>query len=149
MNETSFREKVLDANPLITYVISNHLWLEHLLICCLRTVLPSPDALFRARNPSFPLLVNLCEAHCIIAPDFANVLRKVNALRNKFAHRMLFDPNLEEVGALLRALREMDEPFLVSFVPASEREMAIALASISGYLERLARDIGAENIGAA
>jgi hypothetical protein len=149
MNETSFGKKVLDANPLIEYVISNHLWLEHLLVRCLRNVLPNPDALFRSRSPVFPLLVDLCEAHCIIGPDFANVLRKVNALRNKFAHRMSFEPDLEEVEALLRAMREMDEPFFVTFVPASEQEMAIAIASISGYLERLANGTGTEDAGAS
>jgi hypothetical protein len=149
MSETSFSEAVLDANPFIAYVISNHLWIEHLMILCLQNVLPNPDAIFRPRGPSFTLLVNLCEAHCIIEPDFANVLRKVNALRNKFAHRMSFEPGLEEVEALLGALRKMNDPFLVAFVPASEREMAIALASISGYMQKLASDLCTEDSGAA
>ncbi|MCI5123573.1 MAG: hypothetical protein D3925_03625 [Candidatus Electrothrix sp. AR5] len=149
MSETNFSKTVLDANPFIAYVISNHLWIEHLMILCLQNVLPNPDAIFRSRCPSFALLVNLCEAHRIIEPDFANVLRKVNALRNKFAHRMSFEPDLKEAEALLGALKNMNEPFLLSFVPASEREMAIALASISGYLEKLSSNIGSKDSGAA
>ena len=150
MKKNNFEKYVTSANPIITYVISNHLWLEHLLVRCLIAVLPNPEALFRSsRIPRFPLLVDLCEAHDIIASDFANVLRKVNALRNKFAHRIQFEPDQKEVEALLRALREMEQPFLLSSVPASERELAIAFASINGYLERCAREIGATDIGAA
>ena len=148
MSKTSFSETVLDANPFIAYMISNHLWLEHLMILCLQNVLPNPDAIFRSRGPTFALLVNLCEAHCIIEPDFANVLRKVNTLRNKVAHRMSFEPDLKDVEALLDALRKMNEPFLLSFVPASERELALALASISGYLEKLSNDISSKDSGA-
>jgi len=70
----------------------------------------------------------------------------VYALRNKFAHRFAFDPSGDEVEGLLRALREMTSPFLVSYVPASQHEMAIAIASICGFLERRARELGAPNV---
>jgi len=142
----NFKKHVIDASPLITYIISNHLWLEHLLIRSLFAALPKPEALFQHGTPSFPMLVALCEAHSIIESDFAEVLRKVNALRNKFAHRLSFEPKEAEVEALLKALREMNTPFLVSFVPPSEKEMMLALASISGYLERRAIEIGATEL---
>ena len=148
MGKSNFEEHVIDASPVITYIISTHLWIEYILVRCMETVLPNPDALFKNQVPSFHLLVSLSEAHDIIAPDFANVLRKVNALRNKFAHRLDFEPPLAEVEALLRALREMDEFFHVSLLPGSEREMALALASIAGYLERKAKEIGVTGMGA-
>jgi len=149
MNKTNFREAVVDANPIIPYLISTHLWLEYLLICCLEVVLPNPEVIFGSRNPPFRLLVDLCEAHRVLSADFANVLGKVNALRNKFAHRAMFEPKLEEIKGLIKALREMEDPFLVSSALTDEHEMAIALTAISRYLEEIARDLGAENIGAA
>ena len=125
MGKSGFKKHVIDSNSIITYIISTHLWIEYLLTRCLETILPNPDALFTDRPPSFYLLVSLCEAHDIIAPDFANVLRKVNALRNKFAHQLNFEPQQQEVDAILKALREMDKPFHMSYVPGSEKEMAL------------------------
>jgi hypothetical protein len=142
MAQSGFEKHVIDANSIISYIISVHLWIEYLLTRSLETILPNPGALFKNRVPSFYLLVDLCEAHNIIAPDFANVLRKVNALRNKFVHQLDFEPQQQEIEAVLKALREMDKPFFASYLPGSEKEMAIALASIAGYLERQAREIG-------
>lgn len=138
---TNFGRYVTGANPAITFVLSNHLWLEHLLIRCLRA-LPKAEALVNERQISFAVLVSLAEAHAVIRPDVANVLRRVNALRNKYAHRLAFAPSSSDIEGLLQALRHLEQPFLLSFVPPSEREMVIAFASIAGFLERRARELG-------
>ena len=85
VHRTPFETDVTGASPLISYVLSAHLWLEHPLDQCLRIALPNPDAMFRGRALSFPTLVALAEAHSILEADFAEVLLRVNALRNKFA----------------------------------------------------------------
>jgi hypothetical protein len=134
-----FAKHALQPNPILGYVLSCHLWAEHLLQVAVRSVLKRPEALFNPRPPSFLQLVSLAEAHDIISVDFARVLRSVNSIRNKFAHRLSFEPSSQEIEEILRALREMKRPFHISFVPASERELMLALASITGHLERLMR----------
>jgi hypothetical protein len=146
---TGFEAHVTGANHVITFVLSAHLWLEHLLIQSLRAVVPNPDAMFRDRGMPFPTLVALAEAHSVLEADFADVLRRVNALRNKFAHRLAFEPTDNEIADLLTALRDMKAPFHLSYVPASEREMALALSSICGFLERRARELGAADLDPA
>jgi len=143
---SAYATQVISSNAFINLVISNHLWLEHLMLRCLSVLLPKPEALFRERL-SFPLLVALCEAHGAFEADFGEVLRKVNTLRNRYAHRILFQPQDEEIRGLLRALTDMKQPFYMSLIEPSEHEMGLALASISGYLERCAKQIGATDIG--
>jgi hypothetical protein len=145
----NFEKLVTGANPVISYALSTHLWLEHLLVRCLHTALPKPEALFKDRGVNFAVLVSLAEAHAVIEPDFAEVLRRVNSLRNKFAHRLAFEPTDVEIEGVQRAMREMKQPFLMSLMPPSEREMEIAFASICGFLERRARELGATDIDPA
>jgi len=139
----------MGAKRPITLVVANHLWIEHILTECLRKSLARPSALLDRRSPPFPLLVALCEALGIVEPDFAEVLRRVHALRNQFVHKLAFEPKMKEVEALQRALSEMKTPFYASYVPPSEHEMMRCMASISGFLERRAKDIGVPGLGAA
>jgi hypothetical protein len=147
--KTNFEIHVTGANPVITYVVSSHLWLEYLLGRCLSTSVPRPEVLFKERGVTFAVLVSLAEAHGLIESDFAEVLRRVNGLRNKFAHRLAFEPTDTDIEGLQRALCDMKKPFLMSFLPPSEHEMGKALASICGFLERRARELGATDIDPA
>lgn len=88
-------------------VISVHLWLEHLLALCVRTVVPNPEPLFRDRGVGFPLLVSLCEAHQIIDAPLADILRKVNALRNRCAHQLTFNPKEPDWQAIHTATEKL------------------------------------------
>jgi hypothetical protein len=54
-----------------SFLISAHLWIEHLLVRSLIAKLPNPDAIFQDRAPTFHILVALCEAHAIIEPKLA------------------------------------------------------------------------------
>jgi hypothetical protein len=141
--KTNFVRYVSGANRIITYVVANHLWMEHILLRCLDTVLKKPQALSRNGHPSFSALISLCEAYGFIEDDFANVLRKANSLRNRYAHRLAFEPEAREVRKLLKACASMRQPFLIDRTPPTQRSMMRALAGISGYLERRALEIGA------
>ena len=145
--KSNFERLVTRTDRPIAFVIANHLWIEHILIECLRVSLPRPAALLDPRSPPFPLLVDLCEAHGILEPDFAVVLRKLNALRNKFAHNLAFKPTMPEVEAVQRALREMKDAFFSSFVPPSENTLLKCLAAISGHLELRAQKLGVRGMG--
>jgi hypothetical protein len=130
-------------------VISGHLWIEHVLLRSLRAVIPKADALFRDRSVTFPMLVALCEAHEIIEAPLADVLRKVNALRNKCAHRASFNPGDSDWNALRASL----EPFkhspdmtdLVSDMKDWDEE---PLHTIAALLELRAKAVGATDIDA-
>lgn len=141
--KSGFALHVLNANQTITYVVSAHLWIEHLLVRSLFAVLPKPEAIFNKRQPSFSQLVDLAEAVDAIKSDFAAVLRCVNGLRNKYAHRLSFDPNSKEVSDLNHALQSMQTPFLIDTLPPTEERMTLALASICGWLQRRAKELGA------
>lgn len=90
-------------------VIAVHLLVEHILIRCLHAALPNPSPLFRHRAPSFSLLVSLCEAHHIVSGELAEVLRTVNALRNKCAHHLQFDPPDDDLNQLLSTLLNLSD----------------------------------------
>ncbi len=88
-------------------VVAVHLLLEHLLVRALYAVLPQPEALFRNRMVPFSQLVSLCEALGIIGADLGGILRKVNALRNRCAHSLLFKPRDSDLTPLLRSLQQL------------------------------------------
>lgn len=120
--------------------------MEHLLIRSLTAVLARPTAIFGRRQPSFSQLVDLAEAVDVIEPDFAEVLRCANGLRNKYAHRLSFEPKAIEVVALQKALRDMKRPFVIDNLPPTEERITLAFASISGWLERRAKELHATDI---
>ena len=146
--KTGFQTHVIDAKWTVTHIVATHLWMEHLLIRSLTAVLARPAALFARRQPSFSQLIDLAEAIDVIEPDFAVVLRCANSLRNKYAHHLSFEPNAKEIEALRKALREMKRPFLIDMRPPTEESVMSALASISGRLEKRARELKATDIDA-
>ncbi len=146
MHKTIFEKYVLNSSDLIRFVISSHLLIEHILIKSLEKILPNPEAIFNDRNPTFFQIVNLCEALNIITTDFSKVLKQVNTIRNKCAHRIEYFPDDPEINKLLVLLREMEQPFLSSFVEPNVKELAIALSSICGYLEKCAKEIGVTDL---
>jgi hypothetical protein len=122
-------------------VIAVHLLVEHLLIRSLYSVLPNPDALFRDRTPSFSLLISLCEAHDVVSSDLADVLRTVNSLRNKCAHKLVFHPSdieLTQLAGILWKLASGD-----SGVPSAPLDPWPILCSL---LEKRAKDLGATQL---
>lgn len=124
------------SNNTISYVISTHLLIEHLLIKGISAKLTYPDALFEPRTPNFSVLISLAEALGVLEKDFIIVLRRLNTLRNKYAHKLSFNPNSEEVVLLQKELREMKAPFLISLMPPTEHEFTLMMAAIAGYTER-------------
>jgi hypothetical protein len=121
-------------------VISVHLWLEHLLALCLRVVIPDPDPLFRDRSLGFPHLVSLCEAHQVIDRPLADLLRKANALRNKCAHQLMFQPGDSEMDAFTIEIDRIAPPAEAGAYP---------LRRLADLLEQRAITIGALKPNAA
>jgi len=88
-------------------VITVHQWIEHLLAQCVQVVVPNPEPLFRDRAAGFSLLVSLCEAHDIIDAPLAHLLRKLNALRNKCAHQLTFNPGEADWNGIRAATEKL------------------------------------------
>jgi hypothetical protein len=117
-------------------VISVHLWLEYLLVQCLRCVVPNAEPLFRDRGMGFAQLVSLCEAHEIVDKPLAETLRKVNSLRNRCAHQLTFNPGDEDWQALEYAIGKV--------APRQEgSEEDYSLRRLADHLEKRAVEIGA------
>jgi len=133
---SNFTDNVLHSNPMLGLVVGVHLLAEAQLRSVLSASLEKPGALLSGQGPSFSILVNVCEAVGSIESDLARVLRALNSLRNKYAHRLSFEASKENVAVFLQALRDMKTPFFVSDVGPTERELAIAIAALSGWLEK-------------
>ena len=134
-----FKKNVLDANPFLTYVVSSHLFIESMLIEWLSEVLPRPEALFKGFRPTFSQLILLCQAQGLFGDDLAAILKKLNSLRNKFSHKLSYEPDSAVIDDFLGSFRDMEKPFYYPRVEPSERELALALASLSGHIERQVR----------
>jgi|GEM_PF-5498742 len=142
--ESNFDKYVMSQTMGKLSVISIHLWLEHLLAMSLRRVIPNAEPLFRDRGVSFSLLVSLCEAHKIVAGPLAEVLRKVNSLRNRCAHQLTFNPREPDWAALRAAIDKV-------VGPAAEPDEGVdALRRLADFVEARAIAIGAldQNVAA-
>ena len=123
------------SNSIVSEVITSHLLIENYLRRQLSVVLKVPDALINDQGPKFALLVNLAEALGIVAPDLAKVLRKVNTVRNRYAHRLCFEASMAQVDEVLSAMREMKSPFYVSLMQGSEHELVVALSALTDWFQ--------------
>ena len=139
--KSEFNQDVLVRDELLSYVLRVHLHIERWLQEIIRHSLAKPEVLLdRSRPPKFSQLVTFCEALGAIPSDLARVIRKVNDLRNDYAHVRRYKPDKSVILGIQSALRELDEPFFMSFVQPTPHELAIALASLAGYLERKTND---------
>lgn len=134
--KSEFKDLVLNGGPLLGLVIGSHLLIENYLRQLLSKKLPRPDAVLGEQGPSFSALASWSEAIGMLPSDLARVLRALNSLRNKYAHRLAFEASRTEVDVFLLSLREMSEPFYSSHLPGSERELALALAGLTGWFQR-------------
>ncbi len=127
-----------------SFLISGHLWIEHLLVRSLVAKLPNPDAIFRDRAPSFHMLVALCEGHAIIERELADAIRLINSMRNKSAHHLHYEPTDSEFRAVRAALEKIGE----TLPPVAPDEWGEPIEIAAAMLERRARGAGATDIEA-
>lgn len=135
MKENAFKYHVLKSNQILSIIISGHLLIEKQLINILEKSIPKPDILLKGNGLSFSRLIDLNEALGIIESDLANVLRAFNRIRNKYAHNLSYCGNENVIDSFLDALRAMREPFFISAVTPSEKELAFAMSSLIGWFE--------------
>jgi hypothetical protein len=137
--KSNFVEDVIEAHPLLSYVISVHLHIERWLRELLSASPSNRNALKKSRL-YFLDLVDLCQKQNVFDEDLALVLIKLNTLRNKFAHTRSFNPKNKWIDEFLASFRDMKNPFYIPLVNPNEKELALALASLSGYMEKLVND---------
>ena len=132
---SEFARDVFPKDEVLPYVLRVHLhverWLHELL----------GQAETKGRNPdrfTFVQLVTECAKQQVLPSDLAAVVRKLNTLRNNYAHVRGFKPTPKFIADFLRSLRELENPFSVSLLRPSRRELCRAIASLSGYLQRMA-----------
>lgn len=126
-----------------SYLLSGHLWIEHLLVRGLIATLRRPDSFFKARTPSFHLLVALCEAQGVVDPQLAEALRRINAMRNRAAHKAHYYPADSEWAAVRSALEATGED-----LSRFSNEWGEPLEAAADLLERRVRAAGATDVEA-
>ena len=136
--ESNFDKYVMGQTMGKFHATSVHLWVEHLLALSIRRVIPNPEPLFGERNISFSLLVALCEAHRVIDLPLAEALRKLNSVRNKCAHQLMFNPS-EQDWAVLSAAIDRVAP------PPERGEDVGSLRRLAEFVEQKATALGAIN----
>jgi hypothetical protein len=136
----TWKKNVMKANPDLAYVISTHLFIEGLLNEWLESILPKPEKILADYRPSFQQLVALCQAHNLLDDDIALIIKKLNALRNKFSHNLLYRPESGVIEDFLISLRKMKRPFYVARVEPTPKELYLALAAVCGYIQKLQND---------
>lgn len=106
-------EHLAEGSP-FEVVLRGHLWVEAQLISVLEEVLPFPDEVDLARF-TFPQKISLVAAHGFIRPADVASYMKLNALRNRLAHRAEEDPREDWADGLLDSfgphLRNLIQPF--------------------------------------
>lgn len=135
--ESNFDRYVMGQTMGKYHATSVHLWIEHLLALSIRRVIPNPEPLFSDRNISFSLLIALCEAHRVIDLPLAEVLRKLNGIRNKCAHQLMFNPGEHDWAKLSAAIDRV--------VPPDGGEAVDSLRRLAEFVERKAIALGAIN----
>jgi hypothetical protein len=136
--KAEFHQDFLVHDALLSYALRVHLHTERWLLELIRHSSAKAELhLNLGKSLKFSQLVTLCESLGIITSDLARVIRTVNNLRNEYAYVRSYKPDKQAVILdIRRALRELDEPFFMTFVKPTVQELAIALASLAGYLER-------------
>lgn len=127
------------SSEVLAFVVTTHLWIEHHLQGALSELLEKPDALFAEPPPPFPMLVAICEAHGLLPREEVVLLLKVNALRNKFAHRLAYSLDATEVAALLAAVRGL--PPTIGSDLSPEQGLFAGLLFAEGLVEGLKQGV--------
>ena len=79
-----------ETDPL-NLVLRAHLYLENLLEAILRRRFPNPELLLKNRDFTFSMKLDVLRAKNYLDVHSYNDIKKVNAIRNKFAHELHYD----------------------------------------------------------
>jgi hypothetical protein len=79
-----------DKNP-ISLTLKSHLFLENFLDEIIRKKFKKPEILFKRREITFSVKIDLLYAGNHLTEDLYNDITRVNSLRNKFAHNLHCD----------------------------------------------------------
>lgn len=102
INLTYLASTLADPNRLVT-LVKAHLWIERALNGVIESSFDHPEAL-NVERMQFASKVNLVEALGIVQPEKAAVVRRINTLRNKAAHRLDWQLDDDDADQLIVAL---------------------------------------------
>lgn len=106
-NELSFDFENFDAElqtgDMLFMFIRSHLYLEHVLITMILEACKAPEEM-TMRNVNFPTKVELVIGLGLLEPRWRQPLLRVNAMRNRVAHRLSFEFADQEKSELISML---------------------------------------------
>jgi hypothetical protein len=133
--ESEYLSLTSDQSPILELVIRSHLYVENHLRKLLSEKLLKPDLIIRQGAPNFSLLINLCEATGATDGQLSGACRTLNALRNKYAHRLSYEALEKEADNFIGELRSIDNFPWQSYVPGSEFELGLAVNALGTFFE--------------
>jgi hypothetical protein len=86
-----FLKRVAVIDDLLTLVLTVHLFLERFLDAIVTKKFPNARVILKNRAFTFALKADLLRAKNYLREDVYNDVRLINAIRNKFAHDLMFD----------------------------------------------------------
>lgn len=79
-----------DKNPM-SLTLKSHLFLENFIDEIIRKKFKKPEVLFKRREITFAVKIDLLYANNHLSEDLYSDITRINTLRNKYAHNLLFD----------------------------------------------------------
>lgn len=95
--------KKVRVQPIWVRFITAHIYVDHILTCFIRDNMPNAGALVRSGGRRKYLIdkLEICEAMAWIPRDLAAVVKRLNTMRNGFAHDLNFVVQKAEVESFL------------------------------------------------
>jgi len=97
--------EVFNQDDPLHVIIRGHLRVESLLIRLIEEDLKVPEAL-DVTSLNFPTKVDLAIALKLIPPHWDRILRRLNQIRNRFAHKIESDVTQQDIDVIWEALDE-------------------------------------------
>lgn len=93
--------KKLRVQPIWVRFISAHIYVDHILTTFIRDNMPNPGALVKSSGRRKYLVdkLEICEAMAWVPKDLATVIKRLNSLRNGFAHDLNFEVPRAEIAS--------------------------------------------------
>lgn len=95
--------KKLRVQPIWVRFIAAHIYVDHILTTLIKDNMPNPGALMKSSGRRKYLIdkLEICEAMYWIPKDLATVVKRLNSLRNGFAHELNFEVPKADIESFL------------------------------------------------
>jgi len=105
--------KKLRVQPIWVRFIAAHIYVDHILTTLIKDNMPNPGALVKSTGRRKYLIdkLEICEAMGWLPKELATVVKRLNSLRNGFAHELNFEVPKADIDSFLAIFpKQVKEP---------------------------------------